>query len=540
MKKYLLATFCVVCPFYLLFATADSDANQETQTLLFHLKNTLAGDGILMGHQNDLVSGIKDDTDIFSEYNSWSELILKNIPSQNVKVYNSDIFRVCGDYAAVHGFDIGRMEMYPHTNNIDWYRFSFIRQAIIDAYGRKGISTITWHMFNPKTYEVIHDIEYTDSIIHNGWVEYTDSIVIASSGHYGPWIENNDPEEVSPFPEVLTEGTALNDTLNNFLTIAGDYFKSLTTKDTIPVPTRNDPDAVLIRDVTVPIIFRPFHELNGGSFWWGVRTCTDEEYIALWRYMFHYLTNTLDVHNLLFCWSPYGKQSAESYLQRYPGDEYVDILGFEYNNQGMDFYYADAFNTTVDVVYALAQAKDKPFALCENGIYEPTFINAGPTYFTDYFNWIYEDNEARNISYILFWRNYGDEFKVPYPGSDLASNFKEMYDIPHLAKFESDLKDVVFNYALGPFMLHPDNFPTRYGINEKKTWTVSYVNDCLKVKTPVFKSFTVEIFSVDGTKKGFYKAKESTFMQHLRLKAQVYIIKLTTPESSFTCKIKVN
>lgn len=53
----------------------------------------------------------------------------------------------------------------------------------------------------------------------------------------------------------------------------------------------------------VPVILRPFHEMNRSSFWWSCwnDTMTPELFKTLWRQTFDYLTKTKGLHNLLFC-----------------------------------------------------------------------------------------------------------------------------------------------------------------------------------------------------------------------------------------------
>lgn len=80
----------------------------------------------------------------------------------------------------------------------------------------------------------------------------------------------------------------------------------------------------------IPFIFRPFHEFDGEWFWWGAAYNEPEEFKDLWRFTVHYLRDILNVHNMLYAFSPDIKfDSREDYLLRYPGDDYVDILGFD-------------------------------------------------------------------------------------------------------------------------------------------------------------------------------------------------------------------
>ena len=79
------------------------------------------------------------------------------------------------------------------------------------------------------------------------------------------------------------------------------------------------------RQEYIPVIFRPFHELNGSWFWWGGKNCTPEEIKQLYRFTVAYLRDQKNVHNLLYAYNTDRFTTKEDYLERYPGDEWVDI-----------------------------------------------------------------------------------------------------------------------------------------------------------------------------------------------------------------------
>jgi len=57
-----------------------------------------------------------------------------------------------------------------------------------------------------------------------------------------------------------------------------------------------------LADARVPVLWRPFHEIDGGWFWW-----TDREHpentAAMWRIMFNYLVKERKLHNLIWVYS---------------------------------------------------------------------------------------------------------------------------------------------------------------------------------------------------------------------------------------------
>lgn len=81
--------------------------------------------------------------------------------------------------------------------------------------------------------------------------------------------------------------------------------------------------------------------------------------------MVNYLEDN-GVHNFVYVYSPNGPIANETeYLERYPGDAYVDVLGFDYYDDYSDTskYTGDAFFEALakscDVVAGLAEKKIK-------------------------------------------------------------------------------------------------------------------------------------------------------------------------------------
>ncbi len=56
-----------------------------------------------------------------------------------------------------------------------------------------------------------------------------------------------------------------------------------------------------IRDANVPILWRPFHELNGNWFWWGKQG--PEKFKRLWKTMYDYFVNKRKLNNLIWCFA---------------------------------------------------------------------------------------------------------------------------------------------------------------------------------------------------------------------------------------------
>lgn len=85
------------------------------------------------------------------------------------------------------------------------------------------------------------------------------------------------------------------------------------------------------KDANVPVMFRPFHEMNKlvDPFWWGNRN--PEDYQKLWNIAHEYLVEDRGLDNLLFTWCPYewdGTYGGNPWAF-YPGDDKVDVVGVD-------------------------------------------------------------------------------------------------------------------------------------------------------------------------------------------------------------------
>jgi mannan endo-1,4-beta-mannosidase len=110
-----------------------------------------------------------------------------------------------------------------------------------------------------------------------------------------------------------------------------------------------------LAEADVPILFRPFHETIASNFWWGsyydparqrwLNTGTD--FVRLWRSVHQHLVGTRNLRNLLWVWcveskyrmfhvnnSYYNRPKNFSYLEWYPGSEYVDVGGYDLYTAG--------------------------------------------------------------------------------------------------------------------------------------------------------------------------------------------------------------
>lgn len=123
------------------------------------------------------------------------------------------------------------------------------------------------------------------------------------------------------FRDLLTEGTELRARWEGQVDQIAKYLKQL-------------------QEANVPILWRPYHEMNGDWFWWGGRA-GEHSTADLYRQLYDRLVHHHGLHNLVWVWSvdrmPRAGMEHEKY---FPGAEYVDILSLDvYGNDFAQSYY---------------------------------------------------------------------------------------------------------------------------------------------------------------------------------------------------------
>lgn len=113
-----------------------------------------------------------------------------------------------------------------------------------------------------------------------------------------------------------------------------------------------------LRDQGVPILFRPWHEMNGYWFWWGKKT----NFSALWNLTYERFVNVHGLNNIIWVWNPNAMRASDQaiglYQDYYPGHERVDVLAW-------DIYGGEFTQRFHDDLYAFGGGK--PIALGEVG-----------------------------------------------------------------------------------------------------------------------------------------------------------------------------
>lgn len=292
-----------------------------------------------------------------------------------------DVYQICKAYPALFSTDIGRIE-HGHLEYWAGVTFEQVRQAMIRHHKSGGLVTVSWHVRNPE-----HGLSYIYDEDYKGTVARI----------------------------LKREGRTYN-TFMLYLSRVADFLLQV-----------RDADGQLI-----PIIFRPWHECNGNWFWWGTADCSAEEYVALWRLTHDYLTNR-GLSNLKYAFSP-GSWfwSKEEYMQRFPGHEYVDIIGVECYRQkntgiveGRKLFYTN-LRRNFRMAEEIADSLGLPYALTETGMQ----ANSDAEWWT---KGLMPALEGFRPMFVNFWSNQWIKL-VPqggtwctFPGELSAKDFRKFY-----------------------------------------------------------------------------------------------------------------
>jgi len=281
---------------------------------------------------------------------------------------SSDVKNVTGSYPAVYGWDLSGIEL---DSTFDINRIPFTTQArlVREAYERGGINTFCWHMNNPV----------------NGKTSWDTAAIVLYQ---------------------LLPGGEYHQKYLTWLDRAARYLSTLKGSGGEPIP----------------ILFRPFHEPNSDWFWWGNGNSNPQDFIELWHFTINYLRNTKKLHNLLVVYSAAEYDADLDLLERYPGDDYADFIGFDAYCFNDVQVYKKAMNRQLQILQQVAKDHHKLACIGETGYQGIPNAN----WWTDVLAPLL--SQCNTLSYLLIWRNHGPEHHyAPYPGQVSAENFRQFY-----------------------------------------------------------------------------------------------------------------
>lgn len=234
----------------------------------------------------------------------------------------------------------------------------------------------------------------------------------------------------------------------------------LTKLDNVVIP--------ILKDISVPVVYRPFHEMTGDWFWWG-RQVGSSNYIKIFQLTVDYM-RAAGLKNVLYSWSPDG----DANFQFYPGDNYVDILGYDAYEPGIASWMPHSkVKTALTTLINYANSKDKVAAWTETGcrmvdnqtVYPNKYYDFWSKYVWDF---THDDSILRQLAWIETWYNANWNHSttgsgyIPHKGSNMpnadkaAADFIKMYNYPQ-SIFENDMLDMYGMSNLSEVFVYPAN-----------------------------------------------------------------------------------
>jgi mannan endo-1,4-beta-mannosidase len=295
----------------------------------------------------------------------------------------SDVKETSGSYPAVYGWEIGNI---AGERNLDSVSFVKMKAWIREGYERGGIITISWHEHNLATGGTAWDTSGR-AVSH----------ILPGGSHHQEWKQKLD--------------------------LVAGFLSDLKGEN----------------GELIPVVFRPYHEHTGSWFWWGAGSCTPEEYKQLWHFTEDYLKNEKHVHNLLYAYSPDFVDSEAEYLERYPGNECIDILGFDDYRTVRNQESAGQTNKEIHTVVGIAEKFNKIPAWTETGLASIS----DPEWWTGtLLNRIKADTTTCKIAWVLVWRNARpDHHYAPFQSHQSGADFKKFREDSCIL-FEDDLPEL--------------------------------------------------------------------------------------------------
>lgn len=229
-----------------------------------------------------------------------------------------------------------------------------------------------------------------DSVVSRAIQWWKKGGLVSICWHCGPDFSGNydncKNDEIADWEKILTDGTPENIEFIKNMDKAGAALKELQLEG-------------------VPVLWRPFHEFDGGWFWWGKGG--SENFKQLWIMMYDHFTNDLELNNLIWVlgYSHNGTDYKNKPAEWYPGDEYCDIVGAD--------SYEVAENGAEKRLYKILQGitrGKKPLILHECGKI-PTIEQFGKvkwcSFMTWHTEWLIESNTEEELKLI-----YNSEYTI--------------------------------------------------------------------------------------------------------------------------------
>ena len=297
-----------------------------------------------------------------------------------------------GETPAIWSTDMG----FAEDGNYDSYlsRPDIVKEAI-RQHKKGSIITICWHAVPPTADEPV-------TFMPQGSTP-PDSLA-SVQGHLLD----------EQFRDVLTPGTLLHKRWEEQVDTVAYYLKQL-------------------QEAGVPVLWRPYHEMNGDWFWWGGRV---GEYSTadLYRQLFDRYVNHHHLDNLVWVWNVDRPSTPiRKFSNFYPGNEYLDIVS-------LDVYGSDFNQDYYDSLQVLSMGKPMLFGEVGNPPF-PEILDSQP----DWTSWVIWAGMARNVTKKQYKILYNDpriltQDDLAY--REITKPFREACNLPSLLHMSMPLVDL--------------------------------------------------------------------------------------------------
>ncbi|MDE7185829.1 MAG: hypothetical protein K2O40_15500, partial [Lachnospiraceae bacterium] len=365
-------------------ALVDAKAIDATKNLYAYLKAVGESDSVIFGHQNDTHHKAGSKGGDFSE---------------------SDTKDVTGSIAGVIGIDAlsltGNEASEWSTPEAD--RIANVAEITRKAAAEGALITLSAHMPNfevidqrVKAFDAVGGVGNTTDTL-GYWTTESGEKQYNFSGYTPGTTTGNIVQRIMP-------GQDLNYLYTDYLDLIADYAKA-------------------VEGDGITILFRPFHENTGSWFWWGAAFCDEQAYINLFRYTVDYMKETKGVHNMLYVYGP-GSEAANvaEYSARYPGDDYVDMIGYDLYHSGptqaSEPGYLQSISKQNQILREFALKHNKLYAITETGVADGDVAlkRTGNEVMDWYMQLLDQISKDEGICYFLVWANFDENgsFYLPY------------------------------------------------------------------------------------------------------------------------------
>ena len=219
--------------------------------------------------------------------------------------------RTTGKTPAVYGTDWGFA--VPGDKDSAYVRHDLV-QELIQRWQSGFVVTLCWHAVRPTEDE---PVTFSESV----------------QGHL------TDQE----FDALLTPGTDIYKRWCVQVDTIAEYLKQL-------------------QDARVPVLWRPYHEINGDWFWWNGRR-GDETHGSkqLYKQLYDRFVKFHHLNNLLWVWNPDRPVRADrQFVDYFPGLDYVDVLALDCYGAYEQSFYDDLNALSSGKVLAISETYDPP------------------------------------------------------------------------------------------------------------------------------------------------------------------------------------